>query len=280
MGLFDLFKRPPLISPNTVREYIKNRKPDEYLLLDVRQPAEYEQGHLPGARLMPISELSSRINELDPQRQTIAYCRSGSRSNSAAGILLGAGFKDVLNMEGGISRYSGIIASGPPEAGLFCFPENLTPGELSAVAWYLEDGTIRFLKSLRSDVLSDETPDIVHKLVEEKELNKQKLAGLYKELTNKSPDPEFPKDVLDIPAQEVMTGCVKVLDAIKWAEGKSMNEILELVLSLTANSYDLYLKLSRSVKSDEARKVFTLLSKEEQEYMEHTAAAFEKTLNK
>ncbi|HDH50413.1 MAG TPA: sulfurtransferase, partial [Nitrospirae bacterium] len=196
MSLLDLFKSAPTISPDTVREYITGKKPDEYLLLDVRQPSEYEHGHLPGARLMPISELSSRLGELDTQKQTILYCRSGNRSNSAAGLLIGAGFKDVLNMQGGITRYSGIVASGPPEAGLFCFPETLTPGELSAVAWYLEDSTIRFLNSLRADVLSDKTPDIVYKLVEEKEVHKQKLAKLYKELTGKEPEPEFPKGVL------------------------------------------------------------------------------------
>ncbi len=280
MGLLDLFKSAPTISPDAVRTYIKDKKPDEYLLLDVRQHTEYEQGHLPGARLIPLSELSNRLGDLDPQKQTILYCRSGNRSNSAAGLLIGAGFKDVLNMQGGISRYNGITASGPPEAGLFCFPETLTPGELAAVAWYLEDGTIRFLKSLYADVLSDKTPDIVHKLVEEKELHKQKLAKLYKELTGKEPEPEFPKNVLGIPAQEVMIGCVKVSDAVKWSRGKSINEVLELVLSLTANTYDLYLKLSRQVKSDEARRVFTLLSDGEQEYVERTAKAFEGTLEK
>ncbi len=280
MGFLNLFKSSPKISPDTVRKYIKDKKPDEYLLLDVRQPSEYEQGHLPGAKLIPISQLSSRLKELDPEKQTITYCRSGGRSNSAAGLLIGAGFKDVLNMQGGISRYNGITASGLPEAGLFCFPETLAPGELAAVAWYLEDGTIRFFNSLHADVLSDKTPDVVHKLVAGKELHKQELAKLYKELTGKEPEPEFPKDVLGIPAQEVMIGCVKVSDAVKWAEGKSINEVLELILSLTANSYDLYLKLSRSVKSDEARKVFTLLSDEEQEYMERAAEAFEKTLEK
>lgn len=280
MGLLDLFKSAPTIPPDTVREYIKDKKPDEYLLLDVRQPSEYEQGHLPGARLIPISELPNRLGELDPQKQTILYCRSGSRSNSAAGLLIGSGFKNVLNMQGGISRYQGITASGPPEAGLFCFPESLTPGELAAVAWYLEDGTIRFLKSLHADVLSDKPHDILHKLVEEKELHKQKLATLYKELTGKEPEPEFPQDVLGIPAHEVMIGCVKISDAVEWSQGKSLNEVLELVLSLTANTYDLYLKLSRQVKPDEARRVFTLLSEDEQEYVEKAAMAFEKTLEK
>ena len=56
-----------------VRAFLKGRSPDDYNLVDVRQPAEYEQGHLPGARLIPVGELPSRLHELDPNKPTITY---------------------------------------------------------------------------------------------------------------------------------------------------------------------------------------------------------------
>ena len=56
-----------------VREFLKNKNPDEYNLVDVRQPVEYERGHIPGARLVPVGELHEHIKELDPDKPTITY---------------------------------------------------------------------------------------------------------------------------------------------------------------------------------------------------------------
>jgi rubrerythrin len=251
MGFFDLFKPAPSISPEEVRDYIKDKKPDEYCLLDVRQPAEYERGHLPGA-----------------------YCSSGNRSRSATGILMGAGIKTVLNMDGGISRYNGIIAGGPPEAGMFCFPESLTPDELVAVAWFLENGTIQFLDGVQAG----EFTSVVKDLITAKRSHKNKFEKLYSDLTGKDPSPDFPRSVLNVPSDDIMVGCVKVSSALTWVKGKGISEVLELLISLEANTYDLYLKLGRSVKADEARRLFHLLSAEEQEYIDQIASAFEKTL--
>jgi rhodanese-related sulfurtransferase len=56
-----------------VRAFLNRNDPSGYNLVDVRQPLEYERGHLPGARLMPVSELLSRAGELDPDKPTITY---------------------------------------------------------------------------------------------------------------------------------------------------------------------------------------------------------------
>ncbi len=278
MSLFDFFKPLPSITPEGVREYIEKHPAADYCLLDVRQPVEYEQGHLPGARLVPLHELPARLGEMDPGKTTIVYCRSGNRSRSAATILLGAGFKDVFNMEGGILSYRGVVASGPPEAGMFCFPESLTPGQLAAVAWFLEDGTVRFLEQVGGEIRTEGGSSIIRELVEAKRAHKVTLERLYGELTGESPSADFPGDVLDVPAGEVMIGCVKVEEALRWARGKGVTDVLELLISLAANSYDLYLKLGRAVKSDEARRVFSLLAEEEKRKIDRISSAFEKTL--
>jgi len=278
MGLFDLFKPVPSISPDEVREYIEKKRPGDYCLLDVRQPTEYEQGHLPGAILMPLHELPSRIRELDPGKTTIVYCRSGNRSRSAAGLLMSAGLKDVLNMEGGILRYNGTVASGPPESGMFCFPDTLTPGQLAAVAWFLEDGTIRFLEHVKSAFSPGSGEAVVRELTEAKTAHKSTLERLYAELTGESPSGDFPADVIDTPGEAVMVGCIKVAEALGWSEGKTPTDVLELLITLSANAYDLYLKLGRRVKSDEAHRVFSLLADEERRTIERLSSAFEKTL--
>lgn len=73
MGLMDYFKPVDTMTAEEVREFLKAHNPDEYNLVDVRTPAEYEVQHLPGARLMPIAELPDRLKELDPKKPTIAY---------------------------------------------------------------------------------------------------------------------------------------------------------------------------------------------------------------
>jgi rhodanese-related sulfurtransferase len=83
---------------------------DRPLVVDVREPWEYRQGHVPGAVLIPLGQLSSRLNELDPERPVAVICASGSRSQSAAALLGQKGFKTVYNVSGGTSAwmYSGL----------------------------------------------------------------------------------------------------------------------------------------------------------------------------
>ncbi|MFG2862141.1 rhodanese-like domain-containing protein [Streptomyces sioyaensis] len=70
-------------------------------LIDVRNPAEYEAGALPGARNIPLAGLRHRLGELDPDRPVVLYCRSGNRSVIAAALLEAHGFGDVCDVLGG-----------------------------------------------------------------------------------------------------------------------------------------------------------------------------------
>ena len=80
------------------------------VVVDVREPWEYRQGHVPGAVLIPLGQLSSRLNELDPEHPVAVICASGSRSQSAAALLGQKGFKTVYNILGGTGAwmYSGL----------------------------------------------------------------------------------------------------------------------------------------------------------------------------
>lgn len=73
MGLFDYFKPISTWTAKQVREFLAERSADSYNLVDVRQPGEYESGHIPGARLIPVAELGDRLQELDRDKPTIAY---------------------------------------------------------------------------------------------------------------------------------------------------------------------------------------------------------------
>ncbi len=75
------------------------------LLLDVREPQEFAINRIPGAMLIPISDLPRRISELDAARSTVVYCRIGERSARAVELLRGLGFRDVRNLVGGIRQW-------------------------------------------------------------------------------------------------------------------------------------------------------------------------------
>ena len=73
MGLTNYFKTVDTMSADKARELLKKHRPEDYNLVDVRQPEEYEGDHLPGAQLIPLADLSDRLGELDPKKPTIAY---------------------------------------------------------------------------------------------------------------------------------------------------------------------------------------------------------------
>lgn len=78
-------------------------------ILDVRTPAEYSQGHIPGARLIPMDEIPLRCHELDPRREVILVCRSGNRSGQVQEWLWRQGYRGAVNMVGGMLQWTGPI---------------------------------------------------------------------------------------------------------------------------------------------------------------------------
>jgi hydroxyacylglutathione hydrolase len=82
-------------------------------ILDVRGPAELEEGTVPGAVTIPLAELVPRLDELDPDAPTVVYCAGGYRSSTAASVLRAAGFADVSDLLGG---WSGWVSAGLPVA--------------------------------------------------------------------------------------------------------------------------------------------------------------------
>jgi adenylyltransferase/sulfurtransferase len=78
---------------------------EDIFILDVREPHEYQICNL-GGYLIPINDLPRRVNELDSSRQIVAHCKMGGRSAKAVEFLRQAGFKNVVNLAGGITAWS------------------------------------------------------------------------------------------------------------------------------------------------------------------------------
>ena len=85
-------------------------------ILDVRQPEEWNEVHIPGATLIPLGELASRVDEVPKGQEIVVVCRSGNRSQQGRDILLQAGFEQVTSMAGGVNQWSAAgydTVSGP-----------------------------------------------------------------------------------------------------------------------------------------------------------------------
>ena len=94
------------ITQNDAIEFMASE--DNWILVDVRAPHEYAQGYIPEAVNIPLDTLPQGVAGLDPKKPVMVYCRSGVRSEKAAGILDRAGFETVLDI-GGIQTWPGKI---------------------------------------------------------------------------------------------------------------------------------------------------------------------------
>ena len=104
MRIVDLFRQPDI---NQGVQEFKNAT--GAVLLDVRSPQEYREGHIPGSQNVPLQQLD-KVEEVTENKDTVlyVYCRSGARSRQAVSLLQAMGYTNVHNI-GGIAAYSGKV---------------------------------------------------------------------------------------------------------------------------------------------------------------------------
>ena len=78
----------------------QSRHPDHLLVLDVRTPQEYAEGHVPGAVNVPYDQLASRLAEIPKDKDVVLYCKSGRRAGIAADVLAANGYTRLSHLEG------------------------------------------------------------------------------------------------------------------------------------------------------------------------------------
>lgn len=102
------------ISPSELAAWLADERRDKPLLLDVREPWEYEKARIEGATLMPMREVPSRVGQIDEDREVVAICHHGGRSMQVATFLEKQGIKRVHNLVGGIDAWSRTVDPAIP----------------------------------------------------------------------------------------------------------------------------------------------------------------------
>jgi len=93
------------ITAEQLRDRIEDESDQNFIIVDIRDDASFDEGHIPWAINIPLNELGYRVFNLDKTRDIIVYCFTGVTSEVACRILVNAGFKDVYDMIGGIKAW-------------------------------------------------------------------------------------------------------------------------------------------------------------------------------
>ena len=102
------------INPSELHAWLDDPSRDKPVLLDVREPWEYERARIDGSRLVPMREVPARVAEIDDDKEVVAICHHGGRSMQVAMFLERQGFRRVHNLMGGIDAWSRTVDPSVP----------------------------------------------------------------------------------------------------------------------------------------------------------------------
>ncbi|MGC9195183.1 MAG: rhodanese-like domain-containing protein [Syntrophobacteraceae bacterium] len=254
------------IYPEDVSRYISQKKETDYLLVDVREVAEYENEHIPGAKLLPLSELEGRLDELPEDRELVFYCRSGRRSMAGAMLARDSGLvrAAIYSLVGGISAWGGKTLTGFPR-----FEAIGETGDLSRTleeAINMEKGTFLFYETMVK--LSSGLP-------QQKTL--QKLCGMeigharaiYGFLSRIKEVKPFDDLFRQMSGNLVEGGweLEAVIEQVRKTEENSCLYMSELAIELEYRAYDLYRNIAERVTDAEYKRAMMFLSEQEKAHV-------------
>ncbi|MCE5334038.1 MAG: hypothetical protein LLG06_05565 [Desulfobacteraceae bacterium] len=250
-----------VVFPDELQAFIAKRREGTYLLLDVRQPEEYEDNHLPGSRLIPLPLLPGSLGELDRKTDTIVYCSSNPRSLSAARFLKIRGFESVFQLRDGIGAWEGGTVSGDPEFHLRFMKEGQSPIEAAQLAYRMENGMKQFYAEA-GEVAQDQAVRDLLRTLGKLEANHIRRVGTLIESLGSVPEENGQTGGL-------MEGGIDPEGFLRRNAHRfrSPGSCLELAMALELQALDLYLRMARSCTDPAAGEVFNGLGDEEKNHL-------------
>jgi rhodanese-related sulfurtransferase/rubrerythrin len=264
--LAKLFTPVKSLEADEARDYIAAHQEGEYLILDVRQPGEYEESHIPGAQLLPLPELPNSYQTLDPDKPTIVHCAVGGRSRVAAQMLSGFGFKEVYNLAGGIRAYQGEKAAGPRELNLDLVRGDETPAAITQLACGMEQALQLFYETMRGRTPDCELQELFRQLAGVEEQHRQKLLELYRRL---EPGGRELAELSGAAVPEILEGGFKFHEFLAQNEAQldTAAHVLDLAMMLETQALDLYLRFARRCDHRPTQTILLAVADEEKVHL-------------
>lgn len=265
------------IGPLEAAKFLDSVRLGERTLLDVRQDFEYAEGHLPGARHIPLPELSERLNELERDLPILTYCRSGKRSLAAANMLAGQGLQEVMSLEGGMLAWQGAQAQGSVDLGIAFLAAAQTPAQLLERAWGMELALESFYASLAEQASDAELAALFKRLSGFEEKHRRTLFEIWSRLFagQKRTASARAADKSDFEARAraasnpgILEGGIAAQSYLEHMDDPaSQSEALELAMAVEAQALDLYMRRFDAVRDAELRSTLNLLAEEERAHL-------------
>ncbi len=248
------------------KEYLEKRSSHDFSLVDVREPWEYEEFHLPGAKLIPLAQLSDRLGEVSPKKPALVYCRSGNRSASAVSLMMGQGFEEVYNLVGGVMAWRGDYAVGPWDAGIYHFTGKETPLEILGVAFAMETNLKLFYTEMASSKKGTDLQETFSQLARFEEGHQVLLVRIAKDL---GAEGDIRKDLEARGNITAVEGGWTPGDLLKERNAflRTAQEAVEAAMMFEAQALDLYLRTTMRIQNSEGRTLLSRLADQEKEHL-------------
>jgi len=255
------------LTSHEIKALLDKDEKGEYLLLDVRQPEEYEAGHIPGATLIPLGELEAKQGELDRNKRIITYCRSGRRSMAAAIALCGLGFEGVQHLDGGILSWPHETITGIPERRPELIAEAADVRDILMLAIKLEEGSQDFYMAARDKVQSSHMKETFQTLANAEDGHMRRLHQQANSLLGEGVLPPLGKLKRELKVEH-MEGSIEISPALAKLHEDIADEMeaLEIALEKEYMSYDFYKRTSTLVENPDAKTLLYELALEERNH--------------
>ena len=253
------------MNADDVREYLSDKTLQEVTILDVRQPGEYEEGHIPGAKLVPLPVLTDSLSEIDPSKPVVVYCAIGGRSRIAAQTLAGKGYEQVINLTGGFKAWNGQAAFGAEEEGVELFTELDSAEQILAAAYSLEDGLRDFYLRMLERVGDEKVKSVFRLLADIEIKHKDRLFAEYTRLTGKDDRGAFECSFVT-PLMEGGLTTEEYMARFKPDFGSPV-DVVSLAMSIEAQALDLYMRSAEWTQNDENRAILEQIASEEKTHL-------------
>jgi rhodanese-related sulfurtransferase/rubrerythrin len=254
------------IQVDQARQVMNTKSSGELTILDVRQPNEYEAGHIPGAKLIPLPDITVRLDEIDSKKATMVYCAIGGRSRVAAQMLAGKGFSNVYNLSGGFKAWKGAAAFGTEELGLELFTGNESIEKTLVIAYSLEEGLRDFYLSMLTEVKNKDAKNLFQKLSEIEVIHQERIFNEYIKMTGKSVTrEEFEKNIVVKTVEGGLT--TEEYANLFQPDWESVKDIVEVAMSIEAQALDLYQRAGDRSSDLQSQKVLRQIADEERTHL-------------
>lgn len=263
------------ITVEALRQFVESRKEKDYTIVDVRQPVEYVEGHIPGAKFIPLNDLVSDFSKLPQNKDLIFYCHSGGRSVAAASMVSEetAPYGSIYNLVGGILAWEGKTVKGFPK--IQVFDRDQEPSDLLLTAMNLEKGAWRFYVHILENFNLASMVSMLETLSKAEIGHAKTIYGFWKTVV-----PEIrPFDELYADLEgDILEGgesLTDVFDSLKNIIDKQCLTIMELALHIEYTAFDLYRTMAENSKDQIAQDVFLTLAQAEKGHMRMLARSLD-----